>query len=233
MKRWANTVAVHMGILGVNYAFNKAMGFQTPNLWNPNESDFWRLRLGNMVVPFSPMLEALRLPVVFTAAMVSKGSDSAGTRLWRAAWNAAHPVLHTIYEQVAGKDFRGNPVPSIRNLIAPVTPGPGKRTIGLPEYLAERGLPIAAGAAVKEYVQALIDQGVDKNMAVAFVKSAIVGLSSALAGTHMYEEEPKPKAVPRVVTPKADRSTAPLQYLPARTSNPYRSPYRSPYARQR
>src|SRR5262249_1764746 len=90
---WANTVAAHLGILVVNYAFNKSMGFQTPNLTDPKDaSTYLRIRLGNLIVPFSPMLEVLRLPVLFGYALSHKGTDEAGKVVWRTLWNAAHPA---------------------------------------------------------------------------------------------------------------------------------------------
>ncbi len=189
LGRWANTVAAHLGILGVNYAFNKAMGWQTPNLTDPSKSDFWRLRIGNAIVPFSPMLEALRLPIVFTTSLAAKGSDEAGTKLWRAVWNAAHPAFHTAYEQIAGKDFRGRPVPSIRGLISPVKSKLPPVSPG--EYFGTRFTPIAISGGVAEFYQALRHENVPPSLATAFLKSAGSAAASALVGTHLYEEEPK------------------------------------------
>jgi hypothetical protein len=222
LGRWANTVAAHLSILGANYAFNKMMGWQTPNLTDPNKSDYLRIRLGNVVVPFSPMLEALRLPIVFTAAMVGKGgSDTAGTKLWRAVWNAAHPSFHTLYEQVSGKDFMGRPVPSLRglaNYLAPsvvppatVSKAKAQTPVTPMEYAATRFTPIAVSGGVREFYQALRDQRLDGNMAMAFLKGAGASASSALLGTHMYEEEPKvpyrPSASRTYGPPKPPRRT--------------------------
>jgi hypothetical protein len=200
LGRWANTVAAHMGILGVNYAFNKMMGWKTPNLWDPRESDFLRLRIGNkIVVPFSPMLEAVRLPIVFTAAMMSKGSDEAGSRVWRAVWNAAHPSLHTIYEQVSGKDFMGRPISfSLRNLAVQKFGAPPpvssyghplkEEPMGGMEYLSTRATPIAISGALREFYQSLRDTGMTGGMATAFIKGSFAGLASAIVGQHVYEE---------------------------------------------
>lgn len=203
MGRWANTVAAHVGILGVNYAFNKVMGYKTPNLTDPTKADFLRLRVGDkVVVPFSPMLEALRLPVVFSATALTKGSDEAGSRLWRAVWNAAHPAFHTAYEQISGKNYKGQPVPSLRNLISPVKPSPSKPPEKLPEYISTRATPIAISGGLHEYYQALRDQGMDPSQASAIIKglaspAALKALASAassgLLGTHVYEEEEKTK----------------------------------------
>ncbi len=204
LGRWANTVAAHLSILGVNYAFNKMMGWQTPNLTDPSKSDFWRIRLGNVVVPFSPMLEALRLPIVFTAAFAGKGgSDTAGTKLWRALWNAAHPSAHLLYEQVSGKDFMGRPVPSLRSLghhLAPtmipaatVSRAKAAEPVSGTEYVTTRFTPIAVSGGLREFYQALREKGVDASMATAFIKGAGAGAASALVGTHLYEEEPKPQ----------------------------------------
>ncbi len=191
LKRWGNTVAAHLSILGANYAFNKAMGWQTPNLTDPTKSDFLRARLGNWVIPFSPILESIRIPVVFTAAMATKGSDSGGQVLWRALWNAAHPAAHTLYEQASGKDFQGRPVPSIHNLISPVKsklPPEGPL-----EYFSTRLSPIAISGGLHEFYQELRDQGINATMSMAILKGLGAGAASALVGIHGYEQEPKPE----------------------------------------
>lgn len=196
LGRWANTVAAHLGILGVNYAFNKMMGWKTPNLTDPSKADFWRIKLGNTTVPFSPMLEALRLPIVFTAAFVTKSSDTAGGKLWRAVWNAAHPSFHTVYEQVSGKSFLGRPVPSVRGYLGTKFPALAVKSNyppeSLGEYVSTRFTPIAVSGGIREFYTALREKGVDHNMAEAFLKGAGASAASALIGTHMYEEEPKP-----------------------------------------
>jgi hypothetical protein len=194
LKRWANTVGAHMTILGANYAFNKMMGWQTPNLTDPTKSDFLRARLGNYVVPFSPILEAIRLPIVATAASLTKGTG--GEKLFLAAWNAAHPTAHTVYEQASGKDFMGRPVPSVRGAIA--TRGqslyiPSKKPqVSVGEYLGTRATPIAVSGGLREYYQALRDQGLNAGMSMAIVKGLGAAAASALAGTHLYEQEPAP-----------------------------------------
>lgn len=207
LKRWANTVAAHMGILGANYAFNKMMGWKTPNLTDPTKSDFLRIRLGDHVVPFSPMLEALRLPIVFTAAFVSKSSDTAGEKLWRAVWNAAHPAFHTVYEQVSGKDFMGRPVPSLRSGLAHLGVVPPVKSrqppVSVGEYLGTRFTPIAVSGGVHEFYQALRDHGLEAGMAMAFIKGAAAALASAGMGIHAYEETPKP--------PKGNRQRSTFQ----------------------
>src|SRR5205823_11922421 len=146
----------------------------TPNLTDPNKSDYLRIRLGNVIVPFSPMLEALRLPIVFTAAMVGKGgSDTAGTKLWRALWNAAHPSAHILYEQVSGKDFMGRPVTlSARNLVSHYFPSTAPSISRVKatepvrpiEYVTTRFTPIAVSGGLREFYQALRDKGIDGNM---------------------------------------------------------------------
>jgi hypothetical protein len=198
---WANTVATHLAILGTNYAFNKAMGFKTPNISDPGDaSTFLRGRAGNVIIPFSPMLETLRLPVVFAWALAHKGTDTAGNVIWRTLWNAAHPTAHTIAEQVTGKDYRGQPIPSIRNLIAPVK-GYEKPQDALQaakqvgEYASTRFTPIAISGALRELYQGLRDSGIGAGMSSAFIKAAIAGAASGIAGRHMFEKgEPKPKS---------------------------------------
>lgn len=191
LGRWANTVAAHLGILGINYAVAKALGSKTPNLTDPTKSDFLRMRFGNTVVPFSPMLEALRLPVVATASAVT--GKGGGDKLWNALWNAAHPAAHTVYEQVSGKDYRGQPIPSIRNLVKPVKGYKGTTASDLGQYVSTRFTPIAISGALREMYQALRDQNIPGGMATAFIKGAAHGVASGLLGTHMYEEEPKKK----------------------------------------
>lgn len=201
MGRWSNIVGTQLGILGVNYAFNRSMGWETPNISNPGDpSTFMRVRLGNHIVPFSPMLESLRLPVVFAWALAHKGTDSAGSVLWKTLWNAAHPAAHTLVEQVTGKDFRGHPVPSIRNLIYPVkkyekpaTATEAGKQVG--EYASTRFTPIAVSGALREFYQSLRDHGVDGGMSTAIIKGLVAGAASGLAGTHMFEKgETNPKS---------------------------------------
>ncbi len=197
MGRWANIVTTQLGILGANYAFNKAMGFKTPNISDPGEaSTYMRLRAGNVIVPFSPMLETLRLPVVFAWALAHKGTEGAGSVLWRTLWNAAHPAAHTLAEQVTGKDFRGQPIPSVRNLIAPVKGYKGPANVGeaakqVGEYASTRFTPIALSGGLRELYQGLRDANVPGGMATAFIKGAIAAAASGVAGKHLFELEDK------------------------------------------
>jgi hypothetical protein len=200
MGRWANIVTTQLGILGANYAFNKMMGFKTPNLTNPGEaSTFLRLRAGNFIIPFSPMLEVLRLPIVFTYAMANKGTDSAGSVAWKTLWNAAHPAAHTLAEQVTGKDFMGKPVPSVRNLIKPVKGYEKPNTVAgaakqVGEYASTRFSPIAISGGLREFYQALKDAGVSGSMSTAFIKGAVAAALSGGIGKHIFEQqEKKPK----------------------------------------
>jgi hypothetical protein len=205
LKRWANTVGVHLGILGANYAFNKMMGWETPNLTDPKKGDFLRLKIGGIVVPFSPMLEALRLPIVFTASMVAGEHRDAMGRLAEAAWNAAHPSAHTIYEQVSGKDYLNRPIRwSLRNLLAQQFPSTAPKIskakaaepVGGPEYALSK-VPIALAGGAHEFYQSMRDQGIGASMAVAFLKGAAATAASAITGVHAYEQQVKPPKAPR------------------------------------
>lgn len=188
MGRWANIVTTQLGILGTNYAFNKAMGFQTPNISNPKEaSTFLRLRAGNVIVPFSPMLEILRLPLVFAYALAHKGTEGAGAVAWKTLWNAAHPTAHTVAEQVTGKDFMGKPIPSVRNLVAPVKGYEGTTAKSIGEYASTRFTPIALSGGLREFYQALRDHNVPGSTATAVIKGLVAGASSGLVGKHMFE----------------------------------------------
>jgi len=149
------------------------------------------------------MLEALRLPIVVTAAFATKGSDEGGTRLWRAVWNAAHPAFHTLYEQASGKNYLGRPVPSARNLLArqfPIlSPTFTKEQRAHPESVTEYlggKLPIAVGGGLHEFYQALRNQGINASVAMAFLKAALTTGANAFAGTHMYEQEKRKPARP-------------------------------------
>src|SRR6185503_11467375 len=51
LQRWARITATQLGILGVNLAFAKAFGLKLPNLTNPAQADYGRLKIGNFVVP--------------------------------------------------------------------------------------------------------------------------------------------------------------------------------------
>jgi hypothetical protein len=206
LGRWGNIVATHLAILGANYGFNKAMGFRTPNLTNVNSpSDFLRIRAGNVIVPFSPMLEAIRLPILMTAALIKKGPSEAGKVGFDSLWSAAHPTLHLAAEQVTGKDYLGRPVPSLRTAahrVAPSVIPPVKSPRSRPpetglEYASTRFTPIAVSGALHEFYQELRTNGASGSLAMAIVKSAFFGAASGLAGQHMFEQEGGTGAKPR------------------------------------
>lgn len=196
MGRWANTVATQMMILGANYGFNKFFGFQTPNISDPGEaSTFLRLRFGNVIIPYSPILESLRLPVVMAYALSHKGTDSALTVAGRTLWNAAHPAAHLAAEQITGKDFRGQPIPSVRNLVAPVKGYEGMTVPEAAKYISTRFTPIALSGALREFYDSLKNQGFSPSVSTAIIRGLIAGVASGVTGVHGFEKgEPKTKA---------------------------------------
>ncbi len=200
LKRWARISATQIGILGANLAFAKAMGLKLPNLTDPTKADYGRLRIGNFVVPLSPLIEAVREPVRAVATATAKRSAYEGAKeLTRPVVNALTPGLQLTIEQATGKEpFSSRIVPSVRNVIQP--PKPGKQPAVTPsEYVATRFSPIAISGGVREFYQALRNEGVSSSHALAFVKGAAGAVTSGLAGTHIYEEELKQ---PKVSLPK-------------------------------
>ncbi len=196
LKRWGRIAATQLGILGANVAFAKAMGLKLPNLTDPTKADYGRLRIGNFIVPLSPLVEAIREPVRAVATATTKRSAYEGAKeLTRPVVNALTPGLQLTIEQATGKEpFSSRIVPSVRNVIQP--PKPGKQPAVTPsEYVATRFSPIAVSGGVREFYQALRSEGVSSSHALAFVKGAAGAVTSGLAGTHIYEEEQKPPSV--------------------------------------
>ncbi len=192
LKRWARISATQIGILGANLAFAKAMGLKLPNMTDPTKADYGRLRIGNFVVPLSPLVEAIREPVRAVATATSKRSAYEGAKeLTRPVVNALTPGLQLTIEQATGKEpFSSRNVPSVRNVIQ--KPKPTKQApISGGEYVATRFSPIAISGGVREFYQALRKEGVSAPLATAFIKGAAGAATSGLAGTHIYEEEPK------------------------------------------
>ncbi|PYS86531.1 MAG: hypothetical protein DMF62_15585 [Acidobacteria bacterium] len=192
LRRWARIASTQLGILGVNFAFAKAFGLKLPNLTDPSKADYGRLRIGNFVVPLSPLMEAAKEPVRALATTISKRSAyEGGKELVRPVINALTPGIQLTGEQITGKEpFSGRTVPSIRNVIQP--PKPGKTPpVGPGEYIGTRFAPIAIGGGIHEFYQALRNEGVSPSIATAFVKSAAGTITSGVAGTHIYEEQQK------------------------------------------
>ncbi len=199
LQRWGRITATQLGILGANVAFAKAMGLNLPNLTDPTNADYGRLKVGKFVAPLSPMLEAVKEPIRAVATAIQKRSAyEGGKELIRPIVNALTPGIQLTVEQATGKEpFSSRNVPSIRNVIQkpkpthqpPVTAG---------EYVATRFTPIAISGGLREFYQALRSQGVSPSVATAFIKGAAGAATSGLTGTHIYEEEKKtPVRLPR------------------------------------
>lgn len=208
LKRWGRIAATQLGILGVNYAFAKAMGLKLPNLTDPSKADYGRLKLGNFVIPLSPMMEAVREPVkVLYATYVKRSGLEGAKEAVRPVVNALTPGIQFTTEQITGKEpFSTRQVPSIRNLVE--QPKEGRLPpVGTGEYLGTRFAPIAVSGGIHEFYQALRNEGVEPNIATAFIKSASGAAISGLAGTHVYEEENKPQGGITKITPKSIKKT--------------------------
>ncbi len=196
LQRWARITATQIGILGANLAFAKAMGLKLPNLTDPTKADWGRLKIGNFVVPLSPLMEAVREPVRAVAtATKTRSVYEGGRELVRPVINALTPGIQLTAEQVTGKEpFSSRTVPSIRNVIQKPKPG-HQPPISLGEYATTRATPIAISGGLREFYQALRREGVSSSVAVPFIKGMAGAVTSGLAGTHIYEEEPKQPAV--------------------------------------
>lgn len=196
LKRWGRITAIQLGILGTNLAFAKAMGLKLPNLTDPTKADYGRIRIGNFISPISPMWEAVKEPIRAVSTAIQKRSAYEGAKeLVRPVVNALTPGVQLTVEQATGKEpFSSRNVPSIRNVIQ--KPKPTHQPAVTPgEYVSTRFAPIAISGALREFYQALRNEGVPASHAIAFIKGAAGGLTSGLAGTHIYEEEPKKPAV--------------------------------------
>lgn len=192
LKRWGKIAATQIGILGANLAFAKAMGLKLPNLTDPSKADYGRMKIGNFVVPLSPLMEAVREPIKVVATTISKKSGLEGAKeAVRPVVNALSPGIQFSIEQATGKEpFSTRSVPSIRNVVQ--KPKPGRLPpVSAGEYVGTRFAPIAVSGGIHEFYQALRNEGVPASLALPFIKAASGAAISGLAGTHVYEEEQK------------------------------------------
>lgn len=197
LTRWGRIAATQLGILGAGVAFAKAFGLKPPNLTDPSKADYGRFRIGNFVIPLSPLMEAIREPIKVVATTIRQKSGLEGAKeAVRPVVNALTPGIQFTIEQATGKEpFSTRQVPSVRNLITP--PKPGRLPpVTAGEYVGTRFAPIAISGGIHEFYQALRNEGVSPSIATAFVKSAAGVAASGLAGTHVYEEENKPEGKP-------------------------------------
>jgi len=217
LRKWARIVATQASIVGVNYGIAKALGLQTPNVSDPSRADFMRLRIGNFVVPLSPLWEILKEPLRAVYTGVQKQSVAEGLKIIpETIIKSLHPSATIVGEQVTGKETFGlhRPVPSV-----PMALGYPKKSnvpsVSLTEYLGNK-IPIAVGGMVHEFYQVLRDEGVPASQASAITKwmiggakVAASGITSGLAGTHIYEDTsenvPKTKKGYRRPPPQAVR----------------------------
>lgn len=192
LQRWARITATQLGILGANLAFAKAMGLKPPNLTDPSKADYGRLKIGNFVVPLSPLMEAVREPIKVVATTVSKRSGLEGAKeAVRPVVNALTPGIQLTIEQATGKEaFSTRSVPSVRNLIQKPKQG-ALPPVSTGEYTGTRLAPIAISGGIHEFYQALRNEGVSPSLAIPFIKAAAGSVTSGLAGTHAYEEQDK------------------------------------------
>lgn len=210
LKRWGKIVGVTASVLAANDAFNK---YVLKNDKRVNWSDFskpgslWRMNVGGMIIPLSPMVEVIRTPVAFVAALMSHQKDLRGeaplTSASRLALkdflNALHPSITGAVELVSGREAYGKPG-HLRRLpfpgVAQLVHGEEKEKespISWGEYLAEKG-PIPISAGTREFVQTLRDEGASPSDAEAWTKALLQsGLSGGL-GLHSHPDStPAPK----------------------------------------
>lgn len=201
LKRWGRIAATQIGILSAGVAFAKAFGLKPPNLTDPSKADFGRFRIGNFVIPLSPLMEAVREPIKVVATTIRQKSGLEGAKeAVRPVVNALTPGIQFTVEQATGKEpFSTRQIPSVRNLIQKPKPSE-KPPVTAGEYIGTRFAPIAISGGIHEFYQALRNEGVSPSVATAFVKAAAGAATSGLAGTHVYEEEQHPgKAAKPVV----------------------------------
>lgn len=214
LKSWGKVVAVSGGLLAANDALNK---YVLKNNHRVNFTDFskpgtlWRMNIGGTIVPLSPMVETLRTPVAFVAALMARKRDlrgeapltSAGRLVLKDFLNALHPSITAGVEFISGREafgvpgqLRRLPFPGVAQMVRGEEPEKVPPMSGF-EYLAEKG-PIPLSAGVREFVQIIKDQGASDEQANAWVKSLIQSALSGGAGVHTFEEQPPTIKVNRV-----------------------------------
>jgi hypothetical protein len=214
LKSWAKIAVATGGILAANDALNK---YVLKNDKRVNFTDFskpgtlWRMNLGGMIVPLSPMAEVIRTPVAFVGALMATKRDlrgeapltSAGRLVLKDFLNALHPSITAGVELISGREAYGTPG-HLRRLpfpgVAQVVRGeePEKEPpLTLGEYAAEKG-PIPLAAGTREFVQALQDEGLSATDADTWVKSLLQSALSGGAGIHTFQDSSKPSGIKRV-----------------------------------
>lgn len=207
LKRWARHVITAAALLQVNDAINKVIGSKQRVNWTDFKSPgtLWRMNWGGHIVPFSPMMEVLRTPVVMTAALLNTRRQLKGQEAVSNAWeigtrevlNALHPSIIHGLEAITGREMFGVPrhhrrlpFKGVAQLVRGEEPE-RDAPMGWPEYMAELG-PIPMAAAAKEvFSPALTEEGIPKPQADKWVEALINSTLSGFGGMHAFEVSPK------------------------------------------
>jgi hypothetical protein len=199
-KRFAKVAAVNLGLLGINYMFNKYVLQSNDNVnWSdPARADWMRMKIAGMTVPMSPLLETMRLPIAAGAVALNPMEDNKAKVLTKELASAVHPGINAIYGGLTGTDLAtGKALPfkgasqyiygehrDQKKMFGKLVKNKYAQQISGGEY-ASGYLPIPAQPVVKE----LIKNGISPEMSKSFVEAILSGL----VGTHAYPNVPYKK----------------------------------------
>lgn len=207
LKRWARHLVVAAGLLQANDMFNRAIGSKGRVNWTDFKSPgtLFRMNIGGHIIPFSPLVEVLRTPVVMTAALINTRRELHGEEPISAAWelgtreilNALHPSIVGGLEAITGREMFGVPrhhrrlpFKGVAQLVRGEEPERDP-AMSWKEYLLEKGPIPLAGAAKEVFSPALTEEGIPKPTADKWVEALINSALSGLGGMHAFEVSPK------------------------------------------
>jgi len=204
LKRWARMVVVSAALLKANDFVNQMIGSKHrvnfTDLSSPGT--LWRMNWGGHIIPFSPLLEILRAPVValgaaakFRRELHGEEPEAAAIEIFtREMFNALHPSILGAFELYTGREafgvprhHRRLPFPGATQLMRGEDPTEREQPMSWTEYMAGKGpIPIASFAR-EIFSPALQEEGVPKKDADAWITAILSGTT----GTHTFEVSPK------------------------------------------
>jgi len=227
LARWAHHMVMAYGLLQANNAFNKYVlkNDQRVNFWDISKpGTLWRMNVGGYIIPFSPMIEVLRAPVVALGALLNtrrelKGQEpvsKAAEILTREFLNALHPSIVDTLEAITGREMFGVPLhhrrlpfKGVAQLVRGEDPKERDPAIGWPEWIGEKLMIPVASASREIFTPALEEEGIPKPTGEKILGSLIMSALSGGTGMHAFQVSP-------YATPQRTRYKTPMVLTPPR-----------------
>lgn len=194
LRQNARLAAATLTALGVNAFINSKYGGKDDkiNFLDPTQADWLAFKWnGQTIIAPSNFLAPLRLTLATVSAPFVKGAkNDIGDRLKNYALGKMHPGFTDIKELIEGKEaYIDRPLPWVKVKETGLFGGKaGKPALSWFEYIASKG-PIPIAQAVTSTSEALMEQGVDGDLAKV-ITAASIGASSGLLGVHAHETLP-------------------------------------------